>query len=143
MDIKEKITKITGIENFLYKSGRTKEVINAKMLYAKYNRDIEGRTFQSIANDFGLKQHGTVINLVNRFNDYSKYDYKLRNQFNLLIENPNEAKRNPLENKVYAIVDELMELKDESDLDYVLEKMRINIKVRNNLNNNNNEKKEN
>lgn len=126
MDIVNKIQEITGVENFLHKSGRTKEVVNAKMLYAKYNRDVAGRTFQSIANDFGHRQHGSVINLINKYDNYSKYDSKLRMDYNSLLNN----QRNPFEVKVYGILDELMELDNEADLDYVLEKMRINIKVR-------------
>jgi hypothetical protein len=46
--------------------------------------------------------------------------------YNSLLNN----QRNPFEAKVYGILDELMELDNEADLDYVLEKMRINIKVR-------------
>jgi hypothetical protein len=126
MDIVNKIQEITGVENFLHKSGRTKEVVNAKMLYAKYNRDVAGRTFKSIANDFGHRQHGSVINLINKYDNYSKYDSKLRRDYNSLLNN----QRNPFEVKVYGILDELMELDNEADLDYVLEKMRINIKVR-------------
>ena len=126
MDIISKIQEITGVDNFLHKSGRTKEVVNAKMLYAKYMRDVEGHTFQYIANNFGLKQHGSVLNLVNKYNDYSEYDLKLRNNYNSLL----NKQRNPFEVKVYGVLDELMELDNEEDLDYILEKMRINIKVR-------------
>ena len=126
MDIVNKIQEITGVDNFLHKSGRTKEVVNAKMLYAKYMRDVEGHTFQYIANKFGLIQHGSVINLVNKYNDYSEYDSELRNNYKSLLNN----QRNPFEVKVYSILDELMELDNEEDLDYILEKMRINIKVR-------------
>jgi len=128
MDIISKIQEITGVDNFLHKSGRRKEVVNAKMLYAKYMRDVEGHTFQYIANNFGLIQHGSVINLVNKYNDYSEYDSELRNNYKSLLNN----QRNPFEVKVYSILDELMELDNEADLDYILEKMRINIKVRTN-----------
>lgn len=126
MDVINKIKEMTGVENFLQKSGRTKEVINAKMLYAKYKRDVEGRTFQSIAKDFGHIQHGSVINLVNRFNDYSMYDSELRNNYNSLL----NKQKTPYQTKVYSVLDELMQLDSEADLDYILEKMRINIKVR-------------
>jgi hypothetical protein len=128
MDIINKIKEITGVDNFLHKSGRTKQVINAKMLYAKYKRDVEGLTFRAIAKEFGHIQHGSVINLVNRFNDYSMYDSELRNNYNSLL----NKQKTPYQTKVYSVLDELMGLDSEADLDYILEKMRINIKVRTN-----------
>jgi len=125
-ELKQQITELTGIENFFECSGRTNEVVNAKMLYAKYMRDILGKSYEEIKKDFGYAQHGTVMNLVRKFNRYSEFDVDLRNKFKKLI----NEERSPFQDKIDKIVDKLVEIKNEADLDYVIEKMNINIKVR-------------
>ena len=125
-ELKQQITELTGIENFFECSGRTNAVVNAKMLYAKYMRDILGKSYEEIKKDFGYAQHGTVMNLVRKFNRYSEFDVDLRNKFKKLI----NEQRSPFQDKIDKIVDALVEIKNEADLDYVIEKMNINIKVR-------------
>jgi len=125
-ELKQQITELTGIENFFECSGRTNEVVNAKMLYAKYMRDILGKSYEEIKKDFGYAQHGTVMNLVRKFNRYSEFDVDLRNKFKKLI----NEQRSPFQYKIDKIVEALVEIKNEDDLDYVIEKMNINIKVR-------------
>lgn len=125
-ELKQQITEITGIENFFECSGRTNEVVNAKMLYAKYMRDVVGKSYEDIKKDFGYAQHGSVMNLVRKFNRYSEFDTDLRNKFKKLI----KEERSPFQDKINKIVDELVEIKNEADLDYIIEKMNINIKVR-------------
>lgn len=124
--VKDKITELTGIENFFHCSGRTTDVVNAKILYAKYMRDVLGKSYEEIKRDFGYAQHGSVMNLVRKFNTYSKYDYDLRDKF---IRLSNDAK-SPFQHKINEVVDKLTEIRNEADLDYIIEKMNINIKVR-------------
>lgn len=120
----KKIQKITGIEDFMNRSGRTRAVVDSKMLYSKYKREVEGLTFQQIAAKLGLKQHGSVMNLIERFDNYSKYDKTLRENYNSL----DDKYTNPVRLEFINLIDEIMDL-DEKDIEYIKEKMIINIKV--------------
>jgi hypothetical protein len=130
LELIKKIQAITGIENFKHKTGRTSAVVNSKMLYCKFKREVEGLTYSQIASNLGLSQHGSVMHLISRFDNYAKYDKTLRANYNSLDE---RYANHPLKKEALNLIEDVFEFNEE-DIRYILDKMSINIKVINSKN---------
>lgn len=77
-----KIADFFGVKTIFSKT-KNRQHVDARTIYVKYEIDFEGRTFQSVANDFGCT-HSTILHSYKKFPMLYKHNNSIRYIFDLI-----------------------------------------------------------
>jgi len=127
-----KIADFFGV-NTIFKRSRMRQYVDARMIYVKYEIDFEGRTLQSVANDFGCT-HATILHSYNKFPMLYKHNKSIRYIWDLIsTDNVLGIDLDLTESQikhVRSISNNILKAKDKDLLGFIDEKIAIMLQAK-------------